>query len=152
MLISLYNTASHLSTNHMSPFCPIMFPGWKTAKKFACARTKTSSVLNETIMPSLKNYLVDQLSKDPYTFVNGVSSDTDVKKLNAVCAKEMDFRLCNKCSTSGESCSTAETVFESSNQQLIKYDISWQQRASVRLDITNANTGTKCQITLAVKL
>ena len=57
-----------------------MFPDWKTAKTFARARTKISSVLNETIMPSLKRYLVDQLSKDTYTFVNGVSSDTDAKK------------------------------------------------------------------------
>ena len=103
-----------------------MFPDWKTAKRFARARTKISSVLNETIMPSLKRYLVDQLSKDTYTFVNGVSSDTDAKKMNAFCANEIDFRLYNMCSTSGESCSTAETVFESINQQLIKDDISWQ--------------------------
>ena len=102
-----------------------MFPDWKTAKRFARARTKISSVLNETIMPSLKRYLVDQLSKDTYTFVNGVSSDTDAEKMNAVCANEIDFRLYNMFSTSGESCSTAETVFESINQHLIKDDISW---------------------------
>ena len=55
---------SFRSVNHMSRFCPIMSLDSKIAKKFACARTKTSSVLNEAIMSSLKKYLVDQFSKE----------------------------------------------------------------------------------------
>ena len=39
-------------------------------KKFACARTFCSSVLNEAIMHSLKKYLVDQLSIEPFVLVN----------------------------------------------------------------------------------
>ena len=42
---------------------------------------KTSSVLNEAIMSSLKIYLFDQLSKEPYALVNDGSSDTGVNPL-----------------------------------------------------------------------
>ena len=55
---------SFRSVIHMSRLCLIMSLDSKIAKKFACARTKTSSVLNEAIMPSLKKYLVDQFSKE----------------------------------------------------------------------------------------
>ena len=58
----------------------IIFRDSKIAKKFKCARTKTSSVLNEAITPSLRMYLVDQLSKEPYALVNDCSSDSVLKK------------------------------------------------------------------------
>ena len=74
--------------------------------------------------------------------------------MNAVCAlifdmnrsKEVDFKFYNICSTSGEKYSTAETLSESLNQQLIKDDIWWYKCVIVGLDNTNANTGTKSLI------
>ena len=100
----------------------IIFRDSKIAKKFKCARTKTSSVLNEAITPNLRMYLVDQLSKEPYALVNDRWSDSGVKKMNAVCAlifyvrrfKEVEFRI-YICSTSGDSFSTEKTLFESIN-------------------------------------
>ena len=66
------------TVNHMSRFCPIISLDSKIAKKFACAKIKTSSVLNKAIMPSLKKYLVDKYSKELYALVNGSSSDTNL--------------------------------------------------------------------------
>ena len=78
--------------------------------------------MNEAITANLRMYLVDQLSKEPYALVNDCSSESDVKKMNAVCAlifyvrrfKEVEFRI-YICSTSADSRSTEKTLFESIN-------------------------------------
>ena len=63
-----------------------MFPDSKIAKKFGCARTKTTLILNGAMMPELKAYVVGRMQGSPYSLVNDGTSNTGIKKMNAACA------------------------------------------------------------------
>ena len=63
-----------------------MFPDSKIAKKFGCARTKTTQILNGAMMPELKAYA----EESPYSLVNDCTGDTGIKKMNAACALIFD--------------------------------------------------------------
>jgi len=53
-----------LSSDHMTRLYPKMFPDSQIAKSFACSRTKTSCVLNDAMMPSLKDYLTSYMKEN----------------------------------------------------------------------------------------
>ena len=96
-----------------------MFPNSKIAKNFKCSRTKTTAILNQAMYPSLKRTVVKCMRTQPFSLVNDGSSDSGIKKMNALCAyifnvnnsKPVEFKFYDMCSTSGEHCSKAETLF-----------------------------------------
>ena len=55
-----------------------------------------------------------------FSLINDGTSDTGVKKMNAVCAlifnvrtsKEVELKLCNMCPKTDENISTAESLFQ----------------------------------------
>lgn len=67
-----------------------MFPDSTIAAKFSCARTKTTQILNNAIMPSLQEYNVNIMRTQPFSLVNDGTSDTGLKKMNAVCTLLFD--------------------------------------------------------------
>ena len=62
-----------------------MFPDSAIAKKFGCARTKTTQILNGAMMPALQKYLVNYMKTQPFSLTNDGTSDTGVNKMNATC-------------------------------------------------------------------
>ena len=76
---------SFLTAEHLSPLYSQMFSDSKIAKNVKCSRTKTASILNYAMMPALKSSLLDIMKKQPYPLVNDGTSDTGLKKMNAVC-------------------------------------------------------------------
>ena len=53
--------------DHLSKMYPAMFPDSQIAKRFACARTKTTQILNGAMMPELKSYIVSQMKAENLT-------------------------------------------------------------------------------------
>ena len=75
---------SFLTGEHLSPLYAHMFPDSKIAKNFKCSRTKTATILNYAMIPALKSSLLDIMKEQPYALVNDRTSDTGLKKMNAV--------------------------------------------------------------------
>ena len=142
---------SFLTAEHLSPLYAKMFPDSKIAQNFKCSRTKTTCILNEAMMPALKLSLKEQ----PYALVNDGTSDTELKKMNSVCAqifdvknisKRVEFKFYDMCATSGEHCSKASTLFDAIDNTLTKDGLDWDNVVSIGLDNTNANIGNKNSI------
>ena len=55
--------------------CRAMFPDLNITKNFRCRCTKTMGILNNALKPKIKSDLVENTSENPYTLVNGGSSD-----------------------------------------------------------------------------
>lgn len=140
--------------DHLSKLYPVMFPDSKIAKKFSCARTKTTQILNGAMMPLIKSYVIGQMKSVPFSLVNDGTSDTGLKKMNAACAlifdvkrsKTVEFKFFDMCSTSGEHASKAETLFCSIQNALDKEDITWSNCVSFGVDNCNTNIGSKDSI------
>ena len=52
----VHHIVSFKTADHLNCLYAKMFPDSNIAKKFASARTKTTCILNEAIMPSLHDY------------------------------------------------------------------------------------------------
>ena len=57
-----------------------MFPDSAIPKKFGCARTKITQILNGAMMPALQKYLVNYMKTQPFSLRNDGTSDTSIKK------------------------------------------------------------------------
>ena len=151
MNVIVQHNVPFLSSDHMTRLYPKMFPDSQSAKSFACGRTKTSCVLNDAMMPSLKDYLTSYMKDNLFSLVNDGSSDTGIQKMNAVCAhifdvnrsNKMEIKLYDMCITSGEDCSKAETLFNAIDSAFVTDELSWKQCVSVGLDNTNVNMGNR---------
>ena len=103
------------------------------------------------MMPALKSLLLDIRKEQPYALVNDGTSDTGLKKMNAVCchifdvdtSKRVEFQFYNMCANSGEHCSKASTLFEANDGTPTKDGLDWDNIVSVGLYNTNANIGNK---------
>ena len=71
-----------------------LFPDSKIAKNFKCSPTKTTCVMNQSMRPSLRNELTEYMKEEPFSFFNDGSSDTGLKKMNAV--NILDFNRSKK--------------------------------------------------------
>ena len=126
-----------------------MFPDSNIAKKFASARTKTTSILNEAIMPSLHDYVVTYMKTNPFGLVNDGSSDSGINKIKPTCALIFDVNNFNKvclkffdvCPTTGEDCCKSESLFNAIDSALERDGISWKNCVSMGVDNTNSNVG-----------
>ena len=67
-----------------------MFPDSKIAKHSKCSRTKTASILKFAVMPALKSLLLDIMKEHQNALVYDGTSDTGLKKINAVCCQIFD--------------------------------------------------------------
>ena len=62
----------------------------------------------------------------------------DVKR-----SKQAEFKFYSMCSTSGEGCCKAETLFTVNNDAFKSHDLDWDNVFSVGLDINNTNMGSR---------
>ena len=91
------------------------------------------------------------MSENPYALVNDGSSDCGSSKMNPVCAnifdvnrsKQVEFNFYSMCSTSGEDCSKAETLFTASNDAIKSDDLDLDNVVSPGFDNTNINMGSR---------
>ena len=140
---------SFLTADHLAPLYAKMFPDSKIARNFKCSRTKTTCILNEAMRPALKTELVNHMIEHPFGLINDGSSDSGVKKMNAMCvhifdvnrSKRVECKFYDMCVTTGEDCSKAYSLFDAINNSFISDDIGWDNAVSIGLDNTNSNMG-----------
>ena len=58
-------------------------------------------------------------------------------------SKQVELRFSSVCSTSGEDCSKAETLFTVINDAFKRDDLDWDNVVSVGLDNTNTDMGSR---------
>ena len=64
--------------DHLSP----LIRNAEVAKGYACARTKTSCILNRAVAPLFKAHLVGLMQKSPYSLAVDGSNNTGLLKMN----------------------------------------------------------------------
>ena len=141
-----------LTADHLAPLYGKMFPDSRIAKNFRCRRTKTTTILNEAMKPAIKSELLNYMFEQPFALINDGSSDTGLKKMNALCVYIFDVsrsmraecKFYDMCVTSEEDCSKADSLFEAVNQCFVKDGIDWEN--AVGLDNTNTNVGNNNSI------
>ena len=85
---------------------------------------------------------------------NDGSSDSSLEKMNSMCIHIFDIERSNKIeikyfnmrTTSGEHCSTPESLFNAIDNAFNSHEISWEQCVSIGLDNTNVNVRVKNSI------
>ena len=74
-----------------------LFPDSKIAKNFKCSPTKTTCIMNQAMRPLLRNELLTEYMKEePFSLLNNGSSDTGLKKMNAVAVNVFDVNRSKK--------------------------------------------------------
>ena len=67
-----------------------MFPDSKVVENSRCGRTKTTAILNEAMKPAIKSELLNYMLEQPFALIKDGSSDTGLKKMNALCVYIFD--------------------------------------------------------------
>ena len=91
MLIAQHNVPIALA-DHLSPLIRNVFDG-EVAKGYACAKTKTSCILNRAIASEFKAELVSAMQKLPYSL--SVDGSNDVQLTLSRIATNLFARVCN---------------------------------------------------------
>lgn len=140
-----------MTANHLAlPYSKI-FPDSKIGKNFECRGTKTTTILNEAMYPSLQSNLVNYMAENTFSMVNDGLNDSETSKMNLVCvcifnierSKQIKFKFYSMCSTTGKHCSKSKTIFDKIDSTLISEELDWDNIVAVSLDKTNSNMGDK---------
>jgi len=105
------------------------FPDSKIAKSYHCACTKTACILNYAIAPMLRDDLITQMKKEPFSLSVDASTDTGLSKMNPLTvrihdatSKVVSQKFLDLCLTSGVNASTAAGIF---NHGIIVQHLTW---------------------------
>ena len=90
ILLAQHNVPMSLA-DYLSPLIHNVFDG-EVAKGYACARTKTTCILNGAIAPEFKQELVAIMQHTPYSLSVDRSNDTGLEKLNPLTVRIFDER------------------------------------------------------------
>ena len=146
ILLAQHNIPLSLA-DHLSPMIRNVFDG-DIAKGYACAKTKTSCILNGAVAPLLKNELISTMQNAPFSLCIDGSSDTDLQKMNPITVQIFDLktskvgiRFLDMCTTTGTGAATAEVIFEKMDSVMGLHNIPWFNCVGVGVDSTSVNIG-----------
>lgn len=144
VLLAQHNVPMSLA-DHLSPLIRDVFDG-EVAKGYACARTKTTCILNGAIAPEFKAELIAIMQQAPYSLSVDGSNDTGLGKLNPLTVRiyddkrqKVDMRFLDMCTTTGKDAATAEAIFEKMNAILSAHAIPWEYCVGIGVDNTSVN-------------
>ena len=125
----------------------VYFDG-EVAKGYACAKTKTTCILNRAVAPQFREELVSLMQQAPYSLSVDDSNDTGLEKMNPLTVRvydeksqKVDTRFLDMCTTSGTDASTAKAIFDKMSGVLSNYKIPWDNCIGLGVDNTSVNTG-----------
>lgn len=132
------------STDHAGGLFRAMFPDYKIAKKYDCAWTKTSAIIQD-MAKSTQSEIVNDLKNQPFSTAIDGSNDNDDNKLYPIVvtyfyelAGKINTVLLSLCHTSNN---TGEGIFDILNEELTKKEIPWTNCVSFSSDNANVMTG-----------
>ena len=129
LLIVHHNTFFNLS-DHLTQYVKGDFKESKATKNFSCGRTKTAAIIN-CIGDDIKQELVKDMSQSPFSIMVDGSNDAGLEKMFPICVRIFDVNF-NRIMTKffdmnmleGRDASTAEHMFTSIENQLLKNELS----------------------------
>lgn len=77
--------------DHLSPLLRDIFPDSKIAEEYACARTKSTCIVNRSLAPYYKSELVDTMKSGPFSVAIDGSSDNGREKMNPMTVRFYDI-------------------------------------------------------------
>lgn len=129
------------SADHAGPLFRAMFPDSKIAKKYSCARTK-STVLIQSMANATQQGITSVLQRKPFSLATDGSNDSGDSKLYPLVVSyfdEAEGKICTLLLTVLEcNDNTGEGIFKMLNAELKDKNISWKNCLSFSCD--NANT------------
>ena len=115
ILLAQHNVSLALA-DHLSLLIRDIFDG-EVAKVYACAKTKTSFILNGAIAPEFLSELIGVMQQSPYALSVDGSNDTGLNKMNPLTVRifdincgKVDTRFLDMCTTRGVDAATAEAI------------------------------------------
>ena len=84
-------------SDHAGPLFRKMFPDSAIAKKYSCARTKTTAVLNGAMAPEMILSLVEMMKVEPFSLNVDGSNDNDLFKMYPLCVRVFDVNRGHVC-------------------------------------------------------
>ena len=132
---------------------PSIFPDSKIAK------TKASCIINESLAPHFLQQTIDIMKTDFYSLSTDGSNNTGLEKMNplTVCLVDIninmvDTQFLNMCCTTGQTSSTAVTMFQKIDHVMTKLQLPWGNCVGFSLDNTRADLGVHNSIKTRVIL
>ena len=131
-------------SDHAGSLFRKMFPDSEIAKKYWCARTKTSAIIGNLAKDTTSS-IAEKLQNTPYACATDGSNDVNTqlyplviryfnKDIDKIMTALLSMPSCN------ESC-TGEHIFNLMNREFVKYDISWTNCLSFGCDNASVMTG-----------
>ena len=77
--------------DHLSPAVRQNFPDSNIAQNYACARTKTSCILNGALAPFYLDSLVNRMKNSFFSITTDGSNDTGLEKMNPVTVRSVSY-------------------------------------------------------------
>ena len=110
--------------------------------------------MNQAMRPLLRNELTEYMKKEAFSLLNDGSSDTGLKKMNAVAvnifdvnrSKKVECKFYGMCVTTGEHSGKAENIFTAIDSTVTNDGVDWNSLVSIGLDNTNSNMGIRNSI------
>ena len=131
-------------SDHAGPLFRKMFPDTEIAKKYGCARTKTSAIIDNLSRDKIET-IVETLQKTFFACATDGSNDVNTqlypivvryynKEIDQIMTALLSMPSCN------ESC-TGENIFNLLNREFVKYNIPWGNCVSFGCDNASVMTG-----------
>ena len=128
--------------DHLSPLVRDIFDD-EVAKKYSCAKTKTTCILNGAVAPEFASELVSYMQGALFTLSVDGSNDTGLEKMNPLTVRifdinrgKVDTPFFDMCTTVGLQAATADAIFGKMNEALLTHSILWNNCVGVGVNNT----------------
>ena len=146
ILLAQHNVPLALA-DHLSPIIRDLFDG-DVAKGYACARTKTTAILNNAVAPAFKAELVSAMLDGSFSILIDGSNDAGLQKMNPITVKifdasrgKVESQFFDMCTTTGPSGATAESIFAKMDSVLSLHRVPWGNCVGFGVDNASVNMG-----------
>ena len=145
-----------LSSDHATKLFRKMFPDSELAKKFSCARTKTTAIVKKALAPHFTQRVIESItmSSAPFSLMMDESNDKTDKsciillrlldpQLGEVRTRFLDMPIVN--------IGTAANLFEALKESVTKNGLSFDNVVSFMSDTTNVMKGVRSGVQKLIK-
>ena len=113
-----------LAADHFTKLCKQMFPDSKTAKEFSCGGTKTQTIVNSALAPTLNKKVIEACKSAPFSILcDGGNARKFFAIMDAMQSHNYAMPICNR--------ATAEALFDALSEELDSQDIPWSNRLCI---------------------